>query len=43
MDEQGYELAGKKFHEFLDKIGSNYMDLVLIHWPGAEWIEDNSQ
>jgi len=31
--DQGYEKTLKAFHSSLKKLGTNYLDLYLIHWP----------
>ena len=41
-EELGYENAYKGFEESLGKLGTDYVDLYLMHWPrpfdmGAEW------
>lgn len=32
-DDQGYESTLRAFEESLQKLGTDYMDLYLIHWP----------
>lgn len=38
-----YELVMKSFQESLDKLGTDYLDLFLIHWPNPEAFRDNWQ
>lgn len=33
---QGYKLAIESFEESLKKLNMNYVDLLLIHWPGQK-------
>ncbi|MEI0798396.1 aldo/keto reductase [Brachyspira intermedia] len=33
---QGYNSARKSFEESLEKLNMDYVDLVLIHWPGQK-------
>ncbi|GEK91664.1 aldo/keto reductase [Alkalibacterium kapii] len=42
----GYEKAKKTIQESLDRLGLDYLDLFLIHWPvvkdnGGDWQQDN--
>jgi diketogulonate reductase-like aldo/keto reductase len=37
---QGYEKAKRAFAESLEKLGLDYVDLYLIHWPRANSPED---
>ncbi len=39
-EDQGYESAKRAFEESLGKLGLDYVDLYLIHWPRAESPED---
>lgn len=34
--EQGYESTLKAFDESMEKLGLDYLDLYLIHWPGKD-------
>ncbi|RKP20148.1 glyoxal reductase [Rozella allomycis CSF55] len=40
--DQGYEKATKAVDESLKKLGLDYIDLYLIHWPGTSSIKPNS-
>jgi diketogulonate reductase-like aldo/keto reductase len=35
-DDQGYESGLKAFDESLKRLGLEYIDLYLIHWPGTD-------
>jgi diketogulonate reductase-like aldo/keto reductase len=35
--DQGYESGLKAFDESLKRLGLNYIDLYLIHWPFVQW------
>jgi diketogulonate reductase-like aldo/keto reductase len=46
-DDHGYEAALKAFEESVRKLGLDYIDLYLIHWPNpakfrAQWQEANA-
>jgi methylglyoxal/glyoxal reductase len=36
---QGYENALKSIHESLKALGMEYIDLMLIHWPGSQGLK----
>lgn len=45
-DAHGYENVRREVEETLEKLGTDYLDLYLIHWPvvhghGEDWREDN--
>lgn len=40
-DDQGYNSVFRAFDESLNKLGLEYVDLYLIHWPVAEKIVDS--
>ncbi|GER67503.1 glyoxal reductase [Weizmannia acidilactici] len=37
--DHGYEEAKTAFQASLDRLGTDYLDLYLIHWPSAKYIE----
>lgn len=39
--DQGYEAATKAIAASLERLGLTYIDLYLIHWPGASGMEPN--
>ena len=40
-DHRGYELTMKAFEESMKKLGLEYLDLYMIHWPaGSRWHSD---
>ena len=38
-----YELAMRSFEESMDKLGLDYLDLFLIHWPNPVGLRDNDR
>ena len=38
-----YELAMRSFEESMDKLGLDYLDLFLIHWPNPVCLRDNDR
>ncbi len=40
-DMQGYDNAMKSFAESLEKLRTDYVDVLLIHWPVPRWHEDD--
>lgn len=40
-DKHDYELAKASIDESLNKLGVDYLDLLLIHWPNPKAIRDN--
>lgn len=38
--EQGYEKSLKAFETSMEKLGLDYLDLYLIHWPGKDKYKD---
>ncbi len=40
-DKHSYELAKASMDESLKKLGVDYLDLVLIHWPNPKPLRDN--
>lgn len=47
-DEYGYESTKKAFRDSLDKLGTGYLDLYLMHWPNPKkfrnrWQEVNAE
>ncbi|WP_139822855.1 aldo/keto reductase [Tuberibacillus sp. Marseille-P3662] len=39
-DDQGYESTLKAYEASLERLGVNYLDLYLIHWPGVNKYKD---
>ncbi|MED1205511.1 aldo/keto reductase [Heyndrickxia acidicola] len=39
-DDQGYESAIKAYEASLERLGLDYLDLYLIHWPGKDKFKD---
>ncbi|WP_025730253.1 aldo/keto reductase [Atopobacter phocae] len=42
-DAHGYEEAKQAFHESLERLGMDYVDLYLIHWPNPKALRPNWQ
>ncbi|WP_284139144.1 aldo/keto reductase [Virgibacillus sp. LDC-1] len=42
-DEQGYDAAQEAFHRSLQRLGLDYLDLYLIHWPVKGMYKDTWQ
>ncbi|KAL4447158.1 hypothetical protein ABPG74_014010 [Tetrahymena malaccensis] len=40
-NEQGYENAKKSVSQMLKRLKVNYLDCVLIHWPGVSHLDDD--
>lgn len=40
--EQGFEKATQAVNNILDRLGLSYLDLCLIHWPGAAKLDTKS-
>ncbi|KAG0575524.1 hypothetical protein KC19_5G010000 [Ceratodon purpureus] len=40
--EQGFEKATQAVNNILDRLGFSYLDLCLIHWPGAAKLDTKS-
>ncbi len=40
-DFHGYELTLKAFEESLENLGTDYLDMFLIHWPNPKKFRDN--
>lgn len=40
-DAHGYQLAKDALKESMDKLGVDYLDLYLIHWPNPKELRDN--
>ena len=40
--EQGYEEAKEACAKILARLGIDYLDLLIIHWPGVSKYEVNS-
>eukprot|EP00029_Vermamoeba_vermiformis_P011336 TRINITY_DN6206_c0_g1_i1.p1 TRINITY_DN6206_c0_g1~~TRINITY_DN6206_c0_g1_i1.p1 ORF type:complete len:304 (+),score=37.67 TRINITY_DN6206_c0_g1_i1:56-967(+) len=43
VDQHGYDEALKACNNSLKRLGMDYLDLYLIHWPGVDGVDRNSK